>query len=105
MTGVDRTWAARYNAGEVLQYTTGSKAEGIERGSFATVRSVDVYREEERDLAVGERIQFTAPDRENRIRSGDFATVERIGYDNALSVRFDNGNKQQRRRDCHRENS
>jgi hypothetical protein len=50
-----------------------------------------VYREEERDLAVGERIQFTAPDRENRIRSGDFATVERIGDDNALSVRLDNG--------------
>ena len=46
---------------------------------------------EARDLAVGERIQFTALDRENRIRSGDFATVERIGYDNALSVRLDNG--------------
>jgi hypothetical protein len=40
---------------------------------------------------VGERIQFTAPDRENRIRSGDFATVERIGDDNTLSVRLDNG--------------
>ena len=25
----------------LLQYTTGSKAEGIERDSFATVRSVD----------------------------------------------------------------
>ena len=50
-----------------------------------------VYREEERDLAVGERIQFTAHDRANRIRSGDFATVERIGDDSALSVRLDNG--------------
>src|SRR5665213_1369427 len=30
MTGADRTWAARYNTGEVLQYTTGSKAEGID---------------------------------------------------------------------------
>jgi hypothetical protein len=45
----------------------------------------------ERDLAVGERIQFTAPDRANRIGSGDFAIVERIGDDNALSVRLDNG--------------
>ena len=36
MTGADRTWAARYNAGDVLQYNRGSKAEGIERGSFAT---------------------------------------------------------------------
>ena len=28
MTGADRTWAARYNAGDVLQYTTGSKERG-----------------------------------------------------------------------------
>src|SRR5271170_2775891 len=41
MTGADRKWAARYSDGDVLQYTTGSKAEGIERNSFATVRSVD----------------------------------------------------------------
>ncbi len=50
-----------------------------------------VYREEERDVAVGDRIQFTAADRENRIRSGDFATIERIAEDNALSVRLDSG--------------
>jgi hypothetical protein len=49
-----------------------------------------VYREEEREIAVGERIRFTAPDRENRIRTGDFATVERVGEDNTLSVRLDN---------------
>ena len=41
MTGADRTWAARYSDGDVLQYTTGSKTEGIERSSFATVRSID----------------------------------------------------------------
>jgi hypothetical protein len=40
---------------------------------------------------VGERIQFTASDSEAHIRSGSFATVERIGQDNALSVRLDNG--------------
>ncbi len=56
MTGVDRTWAARYNAGEVLQYTTGSKAEGIERGSFATVRSVDA-RANTLDCRVGKWIK------------------------------------------------
>jgi conjugative relaxase-like TrwC/TraI family protein len=37
MTGADRSWAARYNVGDVLQYTTGSKAEGIERNSFSVV--------------------------------------------------------------------
>jgi hypothetical protein len=50
-----------------------------------------VYREEDREIAVGERIKFTAPDRESHIRAGDLATVERIGEDNALSVRLDNG--------------
>ena len=88
MTGADRTWAARYNPGDILQYNTGSKAEGIERGSFATVQSVDahantltvsleggssvtydprrlkgvnVFREVEREFATGDRVQFTAP--------------------------------------------
>lgn len=41
MTGADRMWAARYNAGDVLLYTTGSKAHGIERASYATVQTVD----------------------------------------------------------------
>jgi hypothetical protein len=50
-----------------------------------------VYREEDREIAVGERIKFTAPDRESHIRAGDLATVERIGEDNTLSVRMDNG--------------
>jgi len=50
-----------------------------------------VYREEQRDIAVGERVTLTASDRDAHIRSGEFATVERIGEDNALSVRLDNG--------------
>ena len=50
-----------------------------------------VYREEQRDLAVGERIALTASDRDAHIRSGDFATVERIGEDGTPSVRLDNG--------------
>ena len=33
MTGADREWAARYQPGDVLKYTTGSKAKGIERDS------------------------------------------------------------------------
>src|ERR1035441_958530 len=41
MTGADRKWAARYNPGEIVQYTTGSKSQGIDRDSFAIVRAVD----------------------------------------------------------------
>ncbi|GAA3767218.1 MobF family relaxase [Terriglobus aquaticus] len=102
MTGADRTWAARYNAGDVLQYTAGSKAEGIERGSFSTVQSVDarantltvsleggstvtydprrlrgvnVFREVEREFATGERVQFTAPNKDLGVANRDLGTV------------------------------
>jgi hypothetical protein len=54
-----------------------------------------VYREEQLDLAVGERIRFTHSDRDARIPAGNFAIVERIGEDNALSVRLDNGKSMQ----------
>ncbi len=103
MTGADRTWAARYNAGDVLQYTTGSKAEGIERGSFATVairrcphkhshrrrwktaqaspttrvglKGVNVFREVEREFATGDRVQFTAPNKDLGVANRDLGTV------------------------------
>ncbi len=41
LTGADREWAARYKAGDVLKYETGSKAYGIARNSTATVVSAD----------------------------------------------------------------
>ncbi|WP_353070439.1 MobF family relaxase (plasmid) [Tunturibacter empetritectus] len=115
MTGADRTWAARYNVGEVLQYTTGSKAEGIGRDSFATVRSVDaransltvelengssvtydprrlrgvnVFRETEREFATGDRIQFTVPNKDLGLANRDLGTV--LGLeDEKMTVRLD----------------
>jgi conjugative relaxase-like TrwC/TraI family protein len=115
MTGADRTWAARYAPGNVLQYTTGSKAEGIERDSFATVRSVDarantltvelangasvvydprrlrgvnVFRETEREFATGDRIQLTAPYKELGLANRDLGTI--TGIENGqMSVRID----------------
>jgi len=115
MTGADRTWAARYNPGEVLHYTTGSKVEGIVRDSFATVRSIDVrantltvdlengstatydprrlrgvnvYRETMREFASGDRIQFTAPDKNLGVANRDLGTV--VGLDEGrITVRLD----------------
>jgi hypothetical protein len=55
-----------------------------------TDRSI-VYREESRELAEGERIQFTAANLELRIRADSLATVEKIGEDNAITVRLHNG--------------
>jgi AAA domain/Viral (Superfamily 1) RNA helicase len=102
MTGADRKWAARYDYGDVLQYTTGSKAEGIDRNSFSTVRSVDarantltveledgspltydprrlrgvnVFREVEREFAVGDRLQWTALRKELGVANRDLGTV------------------------------
>ena len=115
MTGADRTWAARYNVGDVLQYTTGSKAEGIERDSFATVRAVDarantlavelasgssvtynprrlrgvqVFRETDREFATGDRIQMTSTNKDLGVANRDLGTI--TGIENGqMSVRMD----------------
>jgi hypothetical protein len=115
MTGADRKWAARYSDGDVLQYTTGSKAEGIERNSFATVRSVDgrantltvelqngssvtydprrlmgvnVFREMEREFATGDRLQFTVSNKDLGVANRDLGTVTAI-EDGKMAVRLD----------------
>jgi len=41
LTGADRIWAARYNPGDVLRYSRGSKETGIGKGEYARVKSVD----------------------------------------------------------------
>jgi conjugative relaxase-like TrwC/TraI family protein len=115
MTRADRTWAARYNHGDVLQYTTGSKAERIERGSFATVQSVDarantltvsleggstvtydprrlrgvnVFREVDREFAAGDRVQFTAPNKDLGVANRDLGTVVSL-EDGQMTLRMD----------------
>lgn len=115
MTGADRTWAARYYVGDVLQYTAGSKAEKIERDSFALVRAVDarsntlsvelesgsnvtydprrlrgvnVFSEVEREFATGDRLQFTAPNKSLGVANRDLATI--LGLeDDKMTVRLD----------------
>jgi conjugative relaxase-like TrwC/TraI family protein len=41
LTSADRTWAAKYQTGDVLFYSRGSKEQGIEPKSYARVVSVD----------------------------------------------------------------
>ena len=115
MTGPDRTWAAMYRPGDVVQYERGSKAEGIERGAVGTVRSVDsatnrltvemgdgsaisydpkrvygvnVYREVSRELATGDRLQFSGQNKELGIANRDMGTVTKIEPDR-LTVQMD----------------
>ncbi len=118
MTGADRTWAARYEVGDVLRYQRGSKDLGIEKQSYAQVvavqpkdnlltvqkpdgkqvtydpsrlHGISAYREIERDFAIGDRLQFNAPNRELGVVNRDLGTIEQIGKDRQLAVRMDSG--------------
>jgi conjugative relaxase-like TrwC/TraI family protein len=118
MTGADRTWAARYAVNDVLHYPRGSRDVGIEKQSYtniiatepkdnlltvqkedgttvtynpARLYGVTVYRELEREFAVGDRLSFTAPSKELRVGNRDLGTVRHIGRDGQLSVKMDSG--------------
>ena len=119
MTGPDRTWAAMYRPGDVVQYDRGSKAEGIERGSFGVVRAsdsatnrltveladssavyydpkrvygVNVYRETSREFATGDRLQFSAFNTELGISNRDMGTITKMEPDR-LTVLMDGKEK------------
>ena len=117
MTGAERQWATQYEPGDVIRYTRGSKHMRIEAGSYATVVRVNqlsneisveqsgnilaydprrlagitVYREIEREFAVGDRIQFTAPDKSLGVANRDMATIESITPEAKICVRLDGG--------------
>jgi len=118
MTGADRTWAARYAVNDVLHYPRGSQDIGIEKQSYtqviathpkdnlltvqkedgktvtyspARLYGVTVYRELEREFAVGDRLSFTAPSKELGVANRDLGTVQRIDKNGQLSVKMDNG--------------
>jgi ATP-dependent exoDNAse (exonuclease V) alpha subunit len=117
MTGAERAWASRYEIGDQVRFSRGSKALGVEAGSYGTVvginptanllsieksfgepatydprrlTGVSVYREIEREFAVGDRIQFTAPDKTLGVSNRDLALIESIAPDGKISVRLDN---------------
>ncbi len=50
-----------------------------------------IFELEEIPIARGERIQITRSEWDKNIRSGNLATVERIGDNDTLSLRLDNG--------------
>jgi len=115
MTGADRTWAARYNVGDVLHYHTGSKSEGIERNTYARVqdadarantltveldngvsvtydprrlRGVNVFTEGTREFSNGDRIQFTEPNKMLGVANRDLGTITSID-DGQMTVHLD----------------
>ena len=117
MTGAERTWASHYESGNVVRYARGSKAIGIEAGSYASVvtinptanqltvektdgelatydcrrlTGVSVYREIDHNFSVGDRIQFTAPDKSLGVANRDLAVIESISPACRVSARLDN---------------
>ena len=115
MTGADREWAARYQTGDILKYTSGSKLHGIARESSARVvstngrdntltveredgqtvtydpkrlRGANVYQEVTREFATGDRIQFTAPDKQLEVSNRDLATIVKL-EDGQITVQMD----------------
>ena len=118
MTGADRAWANHYDTGDMVRYARGSKALGIEAGSYGTVAAinpsanlltvemqsgeavtydprrltgVNVYREVAHEFSVGDRIQFTAPDRSLGVANRDLAVAESISSDGLIATRVDGG--------------
>ncbi len=117
MTGAERSWASHYEIDDVVHYTRGSKAIGIEAASYASVAAINpsanqltvekangeratydprrltgvsVYREIDREFSVGDRIQFTAPDKSLGVANRELATIEAVHPDGCLSARLDN---------------
>jgi conjugative relaxase-like TrwC/TraI family protein len=116
MTGADRQWANRYQAGDVLHYTRGSKEYGIEPRSYAQVvtmnpkenlltvqgtdgqqvtydpsrlRGIAAYHEIDREFAIGDKIQFTAPQRDLQVANRDLGTIQQIGENGKITIRID----------------
>jgi ATP-dependent exoDNAse (exonuclease V) alpha subunit len=117
LTGADRAWAERYEAGDVLRYSRASKETGIGKGEYARVAEVDpaanrlivelsdgtrrtydprrrrgvsVYREQERAFAAGDRLQLTAPLPGLKLANRELGTVESI-REGRLKLRMDGG--------------
>jgi ATP-dependent exoDNAse (exonuclease V) alpha subunit len=118
ITGADRQWAERYEEGDVVRYSRGSKALGMQPGDYARVEQVDakanqitvrtdddraltydprrlqgvtLYRESERAFAPGDRVQMTAPDRKHGVPNRELGTVERLDTSGGMNVRWDSG--------------
>jgi conjugative relaxase-like TrwC/TraI family protein len=118
LTGADRTWAERYEVGDVLRYSRASKETGIGKGEYAQVKSIDapanrltvelqdgtartydprrqqgvsVFREELRNFSEGDRVQFTAPANDLKVANRELGTIGSIDGDGRLNLKLDNG--------------
>lgn len=117
MTGAERAWSNHYEVGDIVRYARGSKAAGIEAGTYGKVAAINpannlltvekssgelatydprrltgvtVYREVAHEFSVGDRIQFTAPDKSLGVANRDLAVIESIAADGRIAGRLEN---------------
>jgi conjugative relaxase-like TrwC/TraI family protein len=117
LTGPDRGWAAKYQAGDVIRYSKGSKQHALEPGDYATVVSADtnantltvkrhsgtaltydpsrlkgvtVHREVTMRWAVGDRVQMTQPSKAIRVKNRELGTVAAVSP-TSMRVKMDSG--------------
>ena len=117
LTGADRAWAARYQAGDVVRYSRGSKAIGVQAGELGRIAAVDreknlliveretgeqvtydprrlqgvtAYKEVERRFSAGDRVQFTAPDRERQVANRELGSITGLAG-GRMSITLDSG--------------
>ncbi|MGA7859418.1 MAG: MobF family relaxase, partial [Terracidiphilus sp.] len=118
LTGADRTWAERYDVGDVLRYSRASKETGIGKGEYAQVMSIDavanrltvelqdgtertydprrqqgvsVFREQLRKFSEGDRVQFTAPANDLKVANRELARIEGTRENGQLHLKMDSG--------------
>jgi conjugative relaxase-like TrwC/TraI family protein len=118
LTGADRTWAAKYEVGDILRYSRASKETDIKKGEYAQVKSIDaprnrltvelqggtertydprrqqgvsVFREEIRRFSVGDRIQFSAPANDLKIANRELGVIAGIDDAGRVSLNMDSG--------------
>lgn len=106
VTGTKRRIAGAYQVGDIIQYYSGSKLHGIERGAYRRVIKVDqeqntitiqtekrknkltydpkklsgvrIYREETRQFYEGDKVQFRASFQGQRIATNEIGTITGI---------------------------
>jgi len=61
MTGAERSWARHYEIDDVVRYTRGSKAIGIDAASYATVAAINPSATNLRSRKPTENAPLTIP--------------------------------------------
>jgi conjugative relaxase-like TrwC/TraI family protein len=118
LTAAEKGWASKYEPGDVIRFSRGSKEMGIQPGSIAKVERVypenklsistpsgkqiefdpkqlkgtQVYQEDVREFAQGDRVQFMAPIKAYRVTNGEFGKITSIdSFSGDAYVQLDSG--------------